>query len=175
MSRTKYSALKTIRFTLLFCFITACTSTYQVSTPEQLQKSIGSSGGVIVFGNGARRQAAQISIDRDSTIFQEEKSSARRGVATSEITSIQQTSHFSGAIGGLSLGIVAGGFAGGCTGFLSYDRSSETGSKLIVTDLMIGAAVGAVAGLIYGVIHGDRTVYEYKPDSTKIKLPPIFN
>jgi hypothetical protein len=161
--------------TLLVFSITACTSTYQVSTPEALKKKIKTGGGIITLGNGARYDASRITISRDSTVFEQGDPRSSHSVATGDIRSIEQTHHLNGAIGGLLMGIVAGGAVGGLAGFLFYDRSAEMGSLLILVGLVLGTMTGGATGLVYGAIHGNRVIYENKPDTTNIQLPPVFH
>lgn len=119
----------------------------------------------------------QLMFTKDSLCWNNAKTNERQSVLLSNVRKIEIKKHGRGALDGLKIGALSGGFIGILVGGSLQNSNPEdegtgeyfdSGKAAIVVGA-IGAACGGIIGSIIGSIKGSQVVYYFDKDSSIVK------
>ena len=159
--------MKTPLVIILLSFqIAACSSTDEISKPEEMNEVTAGKNVLIVLKSGISHDAINFLAKSDSTQFIDTESDSLQTISTADIFTIRTKNRLSGALMGFLLGPVIGGV----TTFFFVDLQtppySEDRDVKLGLSAFAGAILGATTGVIVGVTHGYQSTYLIVDDTS---------
>jgi hypothetical protein len=163
---------KYVSFPLLFCVISfCCTSTFrrpEIDQSELFLKKVNAYGDLfeatVTLTSGYSFKAQNLNVQMDSTSYELSESNQFSKISTADIQSIEFRSATTGAIGGLTIGLLCGVGIAISAIYLSADENSGDANFGPMFALIYGTLIGSLSGAIIGAIIEDRKVFIINPD-----------
>jgi hypothetical protein len=156
------SAIVSLTLTVL---LFGCSTTKQLSTVSQLNRSIGDNPALIKLKSGEEFHAREVNVDTDSTRFLTGDPDSAVVIPSSDVGSVKITHHGGGALEGLVFGTFGGGVFG-VTAYVTHDEGLGMIGMLLIP-------LGGIGGAVYGGITGHDYTYIFPTDSLEAKPPML--
>ena len=149
--------------------ITACSSTSNITTPEQINEITADNDVFIVFKSGSVCDATAVYAQTDSTQFVVVKTNESRRFPTTNIKAIQTTEHGKGAIVGFFFGSFIGAVTMGI--LVSGEKNDDYAAAGDIRQLFVlgSATLGGIIGVTAGAIKGYQNTYVVVQDTTEVE------
>jgi len=153
----------------MICF--SCTSTFkrtEIDKSDAFLNKVNAYGGIfeatITLTSGYSFHAQNLTLQMDSTSYELSESNQFAKISTADIQSIEFRSATTGAIGGMTIGLLCGVGLAISVILLSNDDTGGDMNMGPMFALIYGIFIGSLSGLIIGTIIEDRKVFIINPD-----------